>query len=325
MKVLIAGATGALGRPLVRALLDRGHTVDGITRTPGNAGALSAAGAAPIVADCMDRDALLVAVRGLQVDAVVHALTALKKPPLRYAVIEQTNRLRIQGTSNLLDAARATGARRFVAESMIVGYGLGDWGDTVLTEDTPFAPPGRTTGLDRVQSAFRSIEGQVREAAAAGWIQGVSLRYGAFYGPDSVAGMVEMLRRHRLPLVSGGGGVMHWINIDDAASATVAALEATTPAAAYNITDEEPVSWRDFVGRMAEVFGAPAPRSLPRWMVRLAAPYGVEFTTTRMRASNARAKAELGWTPAVPTYREGLARLAQGARPQAGSAVQAAG
>src|SRR5690349_5696572 len=131
MKVFVAGATGALGRPLVLSLLRRGHTVHGLTHTPGNAAQLAATGATPLVADAMNRDALLSAVQGLRFDAVVHALTALKKPPLRYSDIEPTNRLRSEGTANLLEVARATGARRFVAESMHVGYGLGDWGDTV--------------------------------------------------------------------------------------------------------------------------------------------------------------------------------------------------
>lgn len=311
MKVLIAGATGALGRPLVRELIERGHTVYGLTRTQGNSDSLTRAGATPIFADAMDRDALLASLREVQVDVVVHALTALKKPPLHYSGLEQTNHLRTEGTTNLLAAARACGARRFVAESMHVGYGLGDWGDTEITEATPFAPPGRNAGMERINAAFRSIEGQVNQATAEGWIEGISLRFGAFYGPTSVADYVARLRRRQFPLVGGGTAVMHWIYIDDAARATAAALEKGAPGQAYNIADDEPVTWHDFIGRMAEAFQVPRPLSLPRSVVALFAPYGVEFMTSRVRVSTARAKQELDWTPQVPTYREGLALVAE--------------
>ena len=310
MNVLVAGATGALGRPLVQSLQARGHTVYGLTRTAGNSATRAASGATPVLADAMDRDALLRAVDGMRFDAVVHELTALKKPPLRYSGMESTNRLRIDGTANLLEAARATGARRFVAQSMHVGYGLGDWGDTVVTEQTPFAPPGRSAGLERINAAFRSLEAQLREATAAGWITGVALRYGAFYGPGATDSMVDMLRHRRLPLVGGGGGVMQWIHIDDAVAATVAAIEHPSPAPAYNVVDDEAVTWHDFLGLMAQSFATPAPLSLPRWVVQMAAPYGVEFMTTRLHVANAKAKAELGWTPSLPTYREGMAQHA---------------
>ena len=311
MNVLVAGATGALGRPLVQLLQERGHTVYGITRTPGNSEALAATGATPVVVDVMDREALLSAVHGMHVDTVVHALTALKKPPLRHSGLDQTNRLRTEGMSNLLDAARATGARRVVAESMHVGYGLGDWGDTVITEETPFAPPGRNAGMERINAAFRSLEAQLREATQAGWITGVAVRYGAFYGPGASEGLVDMLRHRRLPLVAGGDGVMHWIHIDDAAAATVAAIEHPSPAPAYNVADDEAVTWRDFAGLLAQSFEAPAPMSIPRWVVQVMAPYGAEVMTSRLRVSSAKAKAELGWTPALPTYRQGIAQLAR--------------
>lgn len=310
MDVLVAGATGALGRPLVAALVGRGHTVHGLSRTPGNHDALVAAGASPVIADAMDRDALLAATRGLRLDAVVHVLTALKKPPLRYSDLDQTNRLRRQGTANLLDVARATGARRFVVESMHLGYGVGDWGDEVITEETPFAPPGRAAGQERMLAAFRSLEAQVRAATEAGRIEGVSLRFGAFYGRGATEEMVTMLRQRRLPLVAGGTGVMHWIHLPDAAAATVAALEVHSPAPAYNVVDDEPVSWRDFVGMLTQTFDTPKPLSLPRWLVRLAAPNGAAFMTSRMRVSNAKAKRELGWAPGTSTYRDGIAQLA---------------
>ena len=318
MEVLVAGASGALGRPLVRALVAGGHHVHGLTRTPGHRELVAGLGAEPVVADAMDGESLAAAVRGLRLDGVIHVLTALKKLPTRSAHMEQTNRLRTLGTANLLRAARATGARRFVAESMHVGYGLGDWGDQVLTEATPFAPPGRNPGLERVMAAFRSLEDQVLGASREGWIEGVALRFGAFYGPEGGSeSLVEALRRRRLPLLGAGQGVMHWIHLEDAAAATVAALEKGSPGAAYNVVDDQAVTWNDFLGLLAETFGAPRPRSLPRWLLSLAAPYAVEFMSTRIAVSNALARRELGWTPAAPTYMEGIAKLAWSLEPSA--------
>lgn len=312
MKVLIAGATGALGMPLVQKLIAGGHEVLGLTRTPGNTRVLTDLGARPIVADVMDRQGLLAAVDGLRADAVVHALTALKKAPMRHRDMYRTNELRDAGMTNLLAAARALGARRCVVESMHVGYGYGNWGERMLTEETPFAPRGRTRGLERHLAGFRALEGQLFEATRAGWIEGVSLRFGAFYGPE--AGMrtiVELLRRRRLPLLSGGHAALSWIHLDDAAAATVAALERGQAGEAYNVVDDEPATWRDFLGLLAATAGAPAPRSMPRWVVGLAGPLAAAFLSTTLRASNAKAKRDLGWTPTLPTYRVGIPRTLQ--------------
>src|SRR5438132_9738687 len=171
MKVLIAGATGALGVPLVRALIASGHQVLGITRTPGKSSVLTTLGAQPIVADVMDRENLLRAVSGQRADAVVHALTALpKNGPMRHRDMYQTDALRDVGTTHLLAAAREVGARKIVVESMHVGYGFGDWGETILTEEQPFAPPGRTPELEKHLAGFRSLERQIFEATREGWI-----------------------------------------------------------------------------------------------------------------------------------------------------------
>jgi len=312
MKVLIAGATGALGVPLVRALLASGHEVIGLTRTPGNVRKLSALGAPPVVADAMDRDSLLRAVNGLHADAVVHALTALKKTPLRHRDMYQTNALREVGTANLLAAARAVDARRFVAESMTIGYGYGDWGERVLTEECLFAPPGRSQELERHLAGFRGLERQIFEATQAGWIEGVSLRFGAFCGPVSIQPIVQMLRRRSLPLPNGGRAVMSWISLEDAAAAVVAALERGKAGQAYNIVDDEPVRVRDFFALLAQQSHTPMPLSLPAWLMRPAAGYGTDFFTTMMRVSNARAARELDWRPvAAPTYKEGIRRAVQ--------------
>ena len=313
MKVLIAGATGALGVPLVRALIAGGHQVLGITRTPGKSSLLTTLGAQPIVADMMDREGLLRAVDGRQADAVVHVLTALpKNGPMQHRDMYQTDALRDVGTTHLLAAAREVGAHKIVVESMHVGYGFGNWGETVLTEEQPFAPPGRSQELERHLAGFRSMEQQIFEATRAGWIEGVSLRYGAFYGPDSTAPLIKLLRRRSLPLPGGGQTFMSWIYIEDAASAIVAALERGRAGQGYNIVDDEPVRWHDFMTELARAVGAPAPWSIPRWALRLAAPYGEIFMAeTSIRVSNARAKSELDWVPSVPTYREGVQRIAQ--------------
>src|SRR6266699_1190159 len=204
MKVLIAGASGALGTPLTRALIAAGHEVLGLARPPESIDRLTHLGAHPILANVMDRDDLLRAVKGVQADAVIHALTALKKTPLRHQDMYATNALRDGGTTNLLAAAREVGARRFVAESMTLGYGYGAWGEKVITEDGPFAPAGSSSQLERHVAGFRSLERQIWEATQAGWIEGISLRYGYFYGPASLVPILESLRRRSLPLPDGG-------------------------------------------------------------------------------------------------------------------------
>ena len=306
MRVLVAGASGALGTPLTRRLLAAGHEVIGLSRTPGNRDKLLAPGAEPLIADAMDRVALLQAVDGLKADAVVHQLTALKKPPVRHRDMAATNALREEGTANLLAVARVVGARRFVTQSMIFGYGYGDWGDKVLTEDDQFAPPGRGS-FERHIAAMRSTERQVFTAEG---IEGIALRYGLFYGPGAGTDvMVEMLGRRQFPIPRDGGGHFSWIYIEDAAAATVAALEQGRPGQAYNVVDDEPVSWRKFLGALAEAFDTPRPLAVPGWMLRLLAPYAAAMMTSTLRVSNAKAKRELGWTPSSPTYRDGIRRM----------------
>ena len=312
MKVLIAGASGALGVPLTRRLIAAGHEVIGLSRTPGNRVKLRALGAEPLIADVMDRAALLAAVDGLKADAVVHALTALKKAPVRHRDMVATNALREAGTANLLAAARAVGARRFVVESMIFGYGYGDWGDKVLTEeDPPFGPPGRSRWFERHIGAMRSAEGQT---FAADGIEGIALRYGLLYGPGAGAeDWIKMLRQRRLPVLRDGGGPLSWVYIEDAVAATVAALEKGRPGEAYNVVDDEPASWGEVMRTMAEAVGAPPPLAVPRWALRLA-PWAYTLMTSTLRVSNAKAKRELGWTPSYPTYRQGIENTAKSLR-----------
>jgi nucleoside-diphosphate-sugar epimerase len=299
VKVLLAGAGGAIGGPLTRRLQAHGHEVLGLTRKPARAAQLQALGVRPVVADALDRDGLLRAIRGLTADAVIHELTALSKAPTRHRGMVATDRLRIQGTTNLLAVAAALGAPRFLTQSIVLGYGYHDHGDHVLTEDDPFGRPEGTRS-DAHLAAMRSTEEQAFTAPI-----GIALRYGLFYGGDAEQ-MRPALAKRRVPVTKGG--LLCWIHHEDAAAATVAALEHGTAGAAYNIVDDQPATWLDVFTAMAEAAGAPAPRRLPRWLFRLAAPYVATFAIdTSMLVANDKAKRELSWKPTFPTYREGVA------------------
>jgi nucleoside-diphosphate-sugar epimerase len=302
MKVLLAGASGAIGSPLTRQLVAHDHRVLGLTRDWDGARRLQALGAPPVVADALDRDGLLRAVDGLAADAVIHELTALRKPPLRHRGMALTNRLRTEGTANLLAAAEALGARRFLTQSVIFGYGYRDHGPRLLTEEDPFGLPAGDA-CDPHVAAMRSTEQQ-----AFGAPEGIALRYGLLYGGDAErAG--DLLARRRLPVAKGG--VLGWVHHDDAAAATVAALERGRPGQAYNVVDDLPATWWEVYTTMAKALGAPPPRRLPDRLLRLAAPYVASFVVgTSMRVSNAKATAELGWRPLYPHYRAGVHAMA---------------
>jgi len=301
MRILLAGASGAVGTPLTRQLLAAGHEVVGISRSRANAERLRSTGARAVVADVLDRQNLLDAVRGERADAVIHELTALGTTKMRDAM-RGTNELRTTATAHLLAAAHAVGAHRFLTQSIVFGYGYRDHGAHVLTEDDPFGEP--VSGpLAPAIAAMRSTEEQVFTADE---IEGVALRYGLFYGQDSFTRMINgLVRRRRLPVPSSGGGFMALIHLEDAAAATVAALEKGRPGQAYNIVDDGPVRWADYIDALATGLGARRPRRIPVWMLR-AIPYVHTLMTTSMRVSNAKARRELGWAPAVPTYREGV-------------------
>lgn len=313
MKVLLAGASGTLGRFLVPQLVAAGHDVIGVTRRAQAADRLRRAGATAVVADVLDRDALLAAVDGLAADAVVHELTALTKAPAWYGDMEPTNRLRVEGTRNLLEAAGRLGATRFLTQSMFLGYGFRDLGRAPLSEEAPFAvPTGART--DPVLAALKSTEDQVRGAAPG--IDGIALRYGLFYGGD-VDVYAALLRKRRLPVPSGHSGTLALIHHEDAASATVAALERGVAGRAYNIVDDTPATWRELMEEVARTTRTPRPLALPAGLIRLAAPYiGEVMTHVDVRVSNGRARTELGWTPRYPGFREGLAA---GATPAGGA------
>jgi nucleoside-diphosphate-sugar epimerase len=298
MKVLLAGASGAIGMPLTRQLLAHDHQVLGLTRDPAAAGRLAALGARPVVADALDRDGLLRALDGLAADAVIHELTALRKPPLRHSGMALTDRLRTEGTTNLLAAAEALGARRFLTQSFILGYGYRDHGARVLTEQAPFGRPAGNR-CDPHVAAMRSTEQQAFTAP-----EGMALRYGLLYGGDAEQ-LRALLNRRGVPVARGG--VLGWVHHQDAVAATVAALEHGRAGQAYNVVDDQPASWLEVFTAMAKAFGAPPPRRLPGFVLRLLAPYVASFVVgTSMQVSNAMAKAELGWHPAFPTYHEGI-------------------
>src|SRR5919202_3353512 len=309
MRVLLAGASGAVGTPLTRQLVAAGHQVVGLTRSHANAERLRTAGAEAVVADVLDRENLLTAVRDVRADAVMHQLTALGTTKIREAM-QGTTTLRTTGTAHLLAAARAVGAHRFLTQSIVLGYGHRDHGPHLITEDDPFAEPAPGQFGPAI-AALRSTEEQV---CSADEMEGIALRYGAFYGQDSFTRMiVNLVRKRRLPVPSSGGGFATFIYLDDAAAATVAALEKGRAGQAYNIVDDEPVRWADYLDALAAELGVRRPWRVPGWMLR-AIPYLHTIMTTSMRVSNAKASRKLGWAPAVSTYREGIPLVARASR-----------
>ncbi|MEV6222570.1 NAD(P)-dependent oxidoreductase [Nocardia fluminea] len=307
MQVLLAGATGAIGRPLVRALTANGHTVSALVRNPGAHPLVRELGATPVTADVLDRDGLLSAVDGLRADAVIHQATALRdaKVQRRIPADDPTGLLRTVGTANLLDAATVVGAKRFVAQSLILGYGYHDHGDRPITERDRF---GVYDGgvADEVVRACVAGESQVFDAPG---IDGIALRYGLFYGPGALSDLfADMMRKHSPVGPLGSGGVNTWVHVDDAAAATVAALERGTPGRAYNIADDHPITWREFFTEVSRAQRTPRPIRLPAWMIRLAVPYiGALMSDTSMRISSRLAHDELGWRPRYADVAAGLA------------------
>jgi len=295
MNVFVAGGSGTIGVPLIRALVDDGHQVTALTRSPGNREPLHALGAAAVVADALDPDALVAAVAAAHPTHVIHQLTALpKEGPRRASDIAATNRLRMDGTSNLLRAAIGARARRFIVGSFAA----------LSTSDA--AGP-----RDAAAAAVRSMESQVLGATRGGLIEGVVLRYGMFYGPGvpSTAALVELVRRRRLPVVRGDTGQLPLIHIDDAVSATVLALDDAPSGSTYEIVDDHPASMTEIVTTLAHYAGSRPPLRVPAWLPRLVAPYMARVTAIRMPLSNARAKAELGWEPKYPTIQDGIAQM----------------
>ncbi|WP_327085795.1 NAD(P)-dependent oxidoreductase [Nonomuraea sp. NBC_01738] len=304
MRVLLAGATGAIGIPLLRALPAAGHEVLAVVRNPAGAALVTRHGATPVLADVMDRDGLLRAVDGVSADAVMHQATALRRAGRTLRATDPTIALRGPGTAHLLEAARAIGARRFVTQSLITGYGYRDHGGTPLTERDPFGVPVGNVG-DLVAASSLATESQV--FAAAG-IEGVALRYGMFYGPGAFSDLFAGMMRKRVPLLARGrSGTTCFVHVDDAAAAAVAALERGGAGRAYNVVDDVPMTWREFLGAVARAQGTPGPVPAPGWVIRAMVPYlGCLMIDTSMRVSRELAARELGWAPAHASVEDGL-------------------
>jgi nucleoside-diphosphate-sugar epimerase len=310
MRIFIAGASGAVGQPLVRQLAASGHEVYGMTRTPEKAARLRELGAEPVVADALDRDAVMAAVAEARPEVVVHQLTAIGSMNTRNldAAFTATNRLRTEGTDHLVAAARAAGARRFVGQSF-APWSYKREGGPAKSEDDPLEndPPKH---VEETLRAIRHLESAVLRAEG---LEGVVLRYGGFYGPGTGLArggdMLEMVTKGRFPVVGDGSGVWSLIHVEDAASATVAAIERGAPGV-YNIADDEPVPVRVWLPALAEAVGGRKPRHLPGFLGRLLlGEAGYAMMTSLRGVSNAKAKRELGWTPAYPSWRQGFAAL----------------
>jgi nucleoside-diphosphate-sugar epimerase len=302
MRVFVAGASGAIGTRLVPQLIERGHEVIGTSRSPRNAERVRALGAQPIVLDLLDRDAVIEAVAAAEPDAIVHQATALADVKFSRNLdrtFAQTNRLRTDGTDALVAAARAADVRRFVAQSF-ASFRYAREGGPVKTEDDPLDPTPVSTTRE-TNAAMRHLDQAVLDAG------GIALRYGGFYGAAN-DGLLAPVRKRQFPIVGEGGGVSSFIHLDDAAAATVLALEHDGGPAIYNVVDDEPAPVREWLPVLASVLGAKPPRHFPRWLARLfAGQAGVLMGTESRGASNAKAKRELGWTPRYPSWREGFA------------------
>jgi len=309
MKVLVAGATGALGRPLVRQLAERGHEVFGTTRSESKADLIRSLGAKPVVADALDPEAVARAVAQSAPEVIVHQATALSgSVDVRHfeRSLALTNRLRTEGTDHLLAAGRAVGIERFVAQSF-AGWPFARSGGPVKSEGDPLdpAPP------QAMRAALEAIRHLERAVPAAGWTTGIVLRYGGFYGPGTTLAPdgehIELIRKRGFPVVGGGHGVWSFIHVEDAAEATVAAVEHGS-AGIYNVVDDEPAPVSEWLPAIAESVGAKPPRRIPRWLGRLVAGEVATIMMTEVRgASNEKAKRELSWRPAHPSWREVLA------------------
>jgi nucleoside-diphosphate-sugar epimerase len=310
MRVMVAGATGAVGARLIPLLVSAGHEVADLTRSPAKAHAIERAGARTTVADALDPSAVRAAVLDARPEVVVHEMTALRNASdlthfdRTFAV---TNRLRTEGLDPLLAAAKEAGARRVLAQSFC-GWPYARTGGPVKTEDDPLDPaPPRE--LRNSLDAIRHLESAVVSATA---FEGLVLRYGAFYGPGSGlfdGPFVDQLRRRRVPLIGDGAGWWSFLHVSDAAAATALAVERGAPGL-YNIVDDEPAPVNVWLPALAATVGAKPPRRIPRWLARMAAGEHMVTLMTESRAgSNQKARRELGWAPAHPSWRQGFAEV----------------
>ncbi len=299
MRVFVAGGSGVIGRRLVPQLVARGHQVTATTTSAAKLGLLEQLGAEGVVMDGLDAAAVGEAVAVARPDVVVHQMTALSvahsgKPNLRRAdrFFASTNRLRSEGTDHLLAAAEATGVSHVVAQGHASMNGLRE-GGWVKTEEDPLEQLEGTRAVSHLEDVV------VRGGGAV-------LRYGGFYGPGANDDQIELVRKRLLPIVGAGTGYVSWVHVDDAASATVLAVEQRAKGV-FNIVDDEPAPLSEWLPHLAACAGAKPPRRLPAWLARLLAGEMVVGMMTEGRGfSNAKAKRELGWELRYPSWRQGF-------------------
>jgi nucleoside-diphosphate-sugar epimerase len=309
MRIFLAGATGAIGRPLVSALIAAGHSVVGLTHAPAKTEAIRRMGAEPVVADGLDAAAVRAAVMASSPEIIIHEMTDLTgASDLRHfnRTFAGSNRLRTVGTDHLLAAAREAGVRRFIAQSFC-GWPYARNGVAIKTEADEL-DPDPPEELRPTLEAIRYLEHAVTGSTQP---EGIVLRYGVFYGPDT--GMldhatIEQIRHRRVPLIGDGGGWWSFVHVDDAADATV---RAVGPGSSYNIVDDEPAEVREWLPALAQMLDAKPPFHLPAWIGRLVAGEHMVSMMTQVRAgSNIKARRDLDWEPLRPSWREGFSVIA---------------
>ena len=308
MRVFVTGATGVLGRHLIPGLVAAGHEVTATTRTPGKVAALREAGAEAVVVDGLDRDAVIAAVQGAAPEVIMHQMTALaqmrslRNPDKLFAV---TNELRTRGTDNLLTAAARAGTRRVIAQSY-VGVNARS-GAPVKTEEDPLDSQPVPSSA-RTLAALKHVEKTVPNAAP----EGIVLRYGSFYGPGASEILLDAVRKRQMPVVGGGTGIWSFIEVTDAAAATLAAVDRGEPGV-YNVVDSDPAPVARWLPYLAEVLGAKPPLRVPAWLGRpLAGEFVVAQMTSARGSSNDKARKDLGWEPRYASWREGFRAWASG-------------
>lgn len=306
MRVFVAGASGALGSRLVPQLIAAGHEVIGTHHSASTGKRLEALGAEPVRVDLLDAAAVRLAVLDSHPDAVVHQATALANVKFGRSLDKTfvaTNRLRTEGTDALIAAARAAGVRRFVAQS-VAFYRYAREGGPVKTENDPLDP----TPPPNTEQSFAAMSYSDETTLKFG---GIVLRYGGFYGAANDA-LITPIRKRQIPIVGDGGGMFSWIHLDDAATATVLALDHDGPAV-FNIVDDEPAPIRDWLPVLGQTLGAKPPRHVPTWLARLVGGKAAVVVGTQVRgASNAKAKRQLAWTPRYASWRTGFAATYSG-------------
>jgi nucleoside-diphosphate-sugar epimerase len=308
MKVFVTGGTGAIGRFLLPLLQENKHEVVALTRSVIKATQLEESGVSAVIADPLDKAALTAAVRRAEPEVIIHELTALSRAGNFRKLDEEfalTNRFRTEVTDTLLAAARTIGTRRFISQSYC-GWPYAKKGGPVKTEEDPLDPKPPES-FTKTLAAIRSLEDKVR---ATSFLEAVALRYGMFYGPGTAIGkrgvVLDMVRKRRLPIMGGGGGIWSFIHILDAARATIAAMSRGAPGI-YNIVDDEPAKVSTWLPALASAIGAKPPYKIPYWLGEIMlGKAGMSMMTQIRGCSNAKAKRELNWTPVYPSWRIGF-------------------